>query len=268
MMRERRQQRRERRAARRCARRAGVERRRGERRINAVVGKAALTAALTLGAARHGDAHVHSRRSTSGIVGAAALPAAPDLRQIDRTLPTPLLEAARQRRRLSRNTHFDDHILAAAEKHGISPDLVRAIIQVESGFDHRARSHRGAKGLMQLMPGTGRDMGAHNLFDPRQNIFAGARYLRFLLDAFDGNVTLAAAAYNAGPTVVKRYGGVPPYEETQDYVQKVHSLLGLPAPDLQPSQALVDALLGVPGGLGHFEPPGLLGALGPGRRRS
>lgn len=265
MMRERRKQRRERRAARRNARRAGIERRRGERRINSVVGKAALTAALTLGAARHGDAHVH-RRSTSGIVGAASLPAAPDLRLIDRSLPTPLLESSRERRRLSRNTDFDDHIRAAAEKHDLSPELVRAIIQVESGFNHRARSHRGARGLMQLMPGTARDMGARNLFDPRQNIFAGARYLRFLLDAFDGNLTLATAAYNAGPTVVKRYGGVPPYEETQDYVQKVHSLLGLPAPDLRPPQAIVDALLGVPGGLGHFEPPGLLGAMG--RRRS
>jgi soluble lytic murein transglycosylase-like protein len=244
-MRERRKERRERRrAARRL--RGGFDRRRGERRINAVVGKAALTAALTLGAARHADANVHTRRTASGIVAITSRPAAPDLRRIEPDPPTPLIAAPGWRPRLSRNRDFDAHILAAAEKHGVSPDLVRAIIQVESGFDHRARSHRGARGLMQLMPGTARDMGARNAFDPRQNIFAGARYLRFLLDAFDGNVTLAAAAYNAGPTVVKRYGGVPPYEETQDYVKRVHSLLGLPAPSLTPPKSILDALFALP----------------------
>ena len=133
---------------------------------------------------------------------------------------------------------------------------MRAIIQVESGFDKRARSNRGARGLMQLMPGTARDMGARNAFDPRQNIFAGARYLRFLLDAFDGNVTLAAAAYNAGPTVVKRYGGVPPYEETQDYVKRVHSLLGLPAPILTPPKALLDVLFALPSDVADAISPG------------
>ena len=236
-MRERSRQRRERKAARRSLR--GI-RRRG-RRINAVVGKAAITAALTLGAARHGSPDTHARRSTSGIVAAASLPPLPAFHAPYRDLPTPLIQARPAVPRFSRNTHFDKHINAAAAKHGVSADLVRAIIQVESGFNHRALSHRGAKGLMQLMPGTARDMGARNAFDPKQNIFAGVRYLRFLLDAFQGNVTLAAAAYNAGPTVVKRYGGVPPYEETKNYVQRVQSLLTVQPADLWVPPALSDA---------------------------
>jgi Transglycosylase SLT domain len=144
--------------------------------------------------------------------------------------------------RLSRNTAFDAHINEAARKHGVDVDLVRAIIQVESGFNPRAVSRKGAKGLMQLMPDTARDMGARNALDPKQNIFAGVRYLRFLLDAFDGDLTLATAAYNAGPTVVKRHGGIPPYEETLNYVDRVHSLLGLQPPGLEPPPALLDAL--------------------------
>lgn len=152
---------------------------------------------------------------------------------------------------LSRNTTFDAHINEAARKHGVDVDLVRAIIQVESGFNPRAVSRRGAKGLMQLMPATARDMGARNVLDPKQNIFAGVRYLRFLLDAFDGDLTLATAAYNAGPTVVKRHGGLPPYEETLNYVDRVHALLGLQPglerpglerPGLEPPPALLDAL--------------------------
>ena len=121
-------------------------------------------------------------------------------------------------------------------------DLLRAIIQIESGFHPRAISSKGARGLMQLMPGTARDMGARNVLDPRQNIFAGARYLRLLLDVFDGNVTLAAAAYNAGPTNVQRHRGVPPFPETRDYVEKVHALLGLEPPNLAPPLAIVALL--------------------------
>ena len=249
-MRERSKHRRERRAALRRHLR-GIRRR--QRRINAVVGKAAITAALTLGAARHGSPDAHVRRAASGIVQAATLPSLPDFRAAHR-VPTPLLPPPTGLHRRSRNRHFDKHINEAAAKHGVDVDLVRAIIQVESGFDHRARSHRGAKGLMQLMPGTGRDMGARNLFDPKQNIFAGVRYLRFLLDAFQGNVTLAAAAYNAGPTVVKRYGGVPPYEETQNYVEKVHSLLGLPHGGPALPQSVVDAALWLPGEMAGAAP--------------
>jgi hypothetical protein len=108
--------------------------------------------------------------------------------------------------------------------------LVRAIIQVESDFDHLAISSKGAQGLMQLMPDTARRMGVTNAFDPRQNIFGGVRYLRFLLDLFRGDIALVAAAYNAGENAVTRYGGVPPYKETRGYVEKVQTLLGLVNP--------------------------------------
>jgi soluble lytic murein transglycosylase-like protein len=169
-----------------------------------------------------------------------------------------LLEPPGPRLLPSRDDRFDAHIEAAARRHGISVDLVRAIIQVESGFEPRAVSSKGAKGLMQLMPGTARDMGARNLLDPRQNIFAGARYLRLLLDAFDGNVTLAAAAYNAGPTTVLRHGGVPPFPETRGYVEKVHALLGLDPPNLATPLTVTDALFALPGDLQASLAPDIL----------
>jgi soluble lytic murein transglycosylase-like protein len=230
------------------------------------VSKAALTAALTLTAARPGSADIDARKSATRALEASNIYAGPDLPLIYREKATTLIQSPTTRARRSHNTEFDEHINAAAEKHGVSVDLVRAIIQVESGFNDRAISRRGARGLMQLMPGTARDMGARNAFDPRQNIFAGVRYLRFLLDAFQGNVTLATAAYNAGPTVVKRYGGVPPYDETQDYVERVQSLIGLPTEGLAPPPALMDALLAVPGDLAALTAPDILRSWRPPRR--
>jgi soluble lytic murein transglycosylase-like protein len=106
-------------------------------------------------------------------------------------------------------------------------DLVRAEIQVESGFDSRAQSPKGAMGLMQLMPATTADLGVRDPYDADQDILGGTAYLRRLLDRFDGDETLALAAYNAGPEAVRRYGGrVPPYRETQDYVRKVERAVG------------------------------------------
>jgi soluble lytic murein transglycosylase-like protein len=245
--RERRERKKVERRQRRALNRTRVRRRAGRRRINSAVGKATLTAALTLGAARPGAPETHSRRAGSRIVEAAIAPNLPDLRRADDDPPALVLEPNRPTLVLAKDSRFDADIEAAARKHGVGADLVRAIIQIESGFQPRAVSSRGAKGLMQLMPGTARDMGARNVLDPRQNIFAGARYLRRLLDVFDGNVTLAAAAYNAGLTNVQRYGGVPPFPETRDYVEKVHSLLGLDPPDLAPRPTTMEALLTVPG---------------------
>ena len=110
-----------------------------------------------------------------------------------------------------------------ARKHGVDPRLITAVIQVESDFRVRARSHKGAQGLMQLMPATAQELGVEDVWDPAQNIEGGTRYLKQMLDRF-GNLELAVASYNAGPTAVARYGRVPPYEETTRYVEKVLSL--------------------------------------------
>jgi soluble lytic murein transglycosylase-like protein len=126
-----------------------------------------------------------------------------------------------------RSSQWDDVIDFRAREHGIRPDLVRAVIQVESAFNPRARSHKGAMGLMQLMPGTARDLGVRNAYDPIENIRGGVLYLRSLLDQFNGNEELALAAYNAGPGAVNKYGGtVPPYRETRDYVTRIQGKAG------------------------------------------
>jgi soluble lytic murein transglycosylase-like protein len=116
---------------------------------------------------------------------------------------------------------YEPIVQQAARRHGLSPQLIRAVITVESAGDPRARSPRQAKGLMQLTDSTAGMLGVTDVWDPQQNIDAGARYLRRLLDRFDGNLEHALAAYNAGPTTVQRYGGTPPYPETRAYVKRV-----------------------------------------------
>lgn len=118
---------------------------------------------------------------------------------------------------------YAEEIAAASSRHGLDPALVRAVIEQESGFDPRATSPAGAGGLMQLMPGTARGLGV-DPYDPAQAIEGGTRYLRAQLDRFGGDVSLALAAYNAGPGAVERFGGVPPYAETQRYVERVLEL--------------------------------------------
>ena len=116
-------------------------------------------------------------------------------------------------------------ISLAAKAHGIDPALIRAVIHAESGFNPNARSRKGAIGLMQLMPGTASDMGVSNPDAAQQNIQGGVKYLAQLLDQYHGDVTLATAAYNAGPANVEKYRGVPPFAETQTYVKRVKLLL-------------------------------------------
>jgi soluble lytic murein transglycosylase-like protein len=114
-------------------------------------------------------------------------------------------------------------IADAARTHGVDPRLVAAVARRESAFNANATSHVGAGGIMQLMPATAKYLGVSNLYDPRQNVFAGARYLRTLLDTFNGDLDLTLAAYNAGPGAVQKYNGVPPYRETIAYVAAVRS---------------------------------------------
>lgn len=118
-------------------------------------------------------------------------------------------------------TAYGDEITAAAERWKVDPALVRAVIHAESAFRPDAVSHKGAQGLMQLMPGTAEIYGVEDPFDAAQNIEAGVQHLAGLLVRYDGDVTLAAAAYNAGEGAVKRWGGIPPYEETKVYVHRV-----------------------------------------------
>lgn len=119
---------------------------------------------------------------------------------------------------------YEPMIQNHAARYSLAPELVRAVIQVESGFNSRARSPKGAMGLMQLMPRTARDLGVVNAWDPDENIRGGAFYLRQLLDKYEGNEQLALAAYNAGPAAVDKYGQtVPPYRETREYVTRVGS---------------------------------------------
>jgi soluble lytic murein transglycosylase-like protein len=120
-----------------------------------------------------------------------------------------------------RSAQYDDLIKQNAETHGVSPHLVRAVIQQESAFNPRARSHKGAMGLMQLMPETAAELGVSDPYDPSENIRAGVTYLKGLLVKFAQNVELALAAYNAGPGAVQRYGTIPPYRETRDYVTRI-----------------------------------------------
>ncbi len=129
-----------------------------------------------------------------------------------------------------RASQFDGLIEEHATAHNVSPALVRAVIQAESAFNPRARSHKGAMGLMQLMPGTAAELGVLDPYNPTENIRAGVTYLKQLLVKYEHNESLALAAYNAGPAAVARYGTIPPYKETRNYVEKIRR-----ATDAQPA---------------------------------
>ncbi len=124
------------------------------------------------------------------------------------------------------SAEVDAMIEAAAARHGVDPNLVRAIVKVESNFNPRAVSRKGAMGLMQLMPGTARSLQVSNPFDPEQNVEGGVRHLKGLLQSYNGDVALSLAAYNAGAGAVARSGGVPPYRETRNYVRQISQLYG------------------------------------------
>ena len=180
-------------------------------------------AGLAILAATPAEAQVYLRRNADGVLEATDSPESSEFRL--RFSAKGLLIHSRGFRSRAR-PEFDPYIEDAAAKFGVSSDLVRAIISVESAFDEYAVSSKGAKGLMQLMPGTARRFGVSDPFDPAQAIMGGTEYLSYLLGLFRGNIDLAAAGYNAGENAVLRYGGVPPYKETRNYVIRVNHALG------------------------------------------
>lgn len=140
----------------------------------------------------------------------------------------------------SGDTSLDLIILRAGERHGVDPRLLHAVIWQESKYKVKAKSGAGAQGYMQLIPATAARFNCQDVYDPAQNIEAGTKYLRWLLDRFDGNVALALAGYNAGEGAVDKYDGVPPYNETQNYVRIITSRYGKTFhPILAPAQARV-----------------------------
>lgn len=132
----------------------------------------------------------------------------------------------------ARANSYGELISRHAAQHGVKPGLVRAVMRVESCYDRRAVSRVGARGLMQLMPGTASMLGVRDSFDADQNIGGGVRYLRMMLERFGQKTDLALAAYNAGPEAVAKHGGIPPFTETRNYVKKVLELYGK-SPDLR-----------------------------------
>ena len=119
------------------------------------------------------------------------------------------------------SNQFDPIISEASKKYALEAPLIKAVIKAESDFDPNAMSHKGARGLMQIMPMNYRLLNVENPFDPHQNIDGGARYLREMMDRYNGKLNLSLAAYNAGPGAVDKYGGVPPYPETTEYIERV-----------------------------------------------
>jgi cell wall-associated NlpC family hydrolase len=165
---------------------------------------------------------------------------------------------------------YDAMIVEAAQANNVPPALVKAVVRAESGFDPNAVSRAGAQGLMQLMPTTAAGLGVTDPFDPKQNLMGGAKFLRGLLDRFNGDVSKALAGYNAGPGAVEKYGGIPPYAETQAYVPKVlgfvdeyGGLAATGAPAAQPLAAASVNTAGIPAGYA-LVPLSALGIQAPG----
>ncbi len=185
---------------------------------------------------RSGAGEIYSYVDADGVIHFSNAPSDTHYRRVGRFGPKPDQQKLQTARREARApvaqqvrsyVEYEAHVRAAAERYKLPVGLLRAVMAVESNFDHLALSQRGAMGLMQLMPGTAKEMYVSDAWDPAQNIEGGARYLRILANLYDGDVMKTLAAYNAGPEAVKRAGGVPNIPETQNYVRKVLALYQL-----------------------------------------
>ena len=191
-------------------------------------GAGTLALLLVLAGALPASAQIYSWRDANGNLVLSNTQRPPD-GTAARTYSVPRADGVRSTTSVptSRTNAYDDVIVEHTQLNGVRPDLVRAVIQVESANNARATSPKGAMGLMQLMPATARQFGVINAYDPTENVRAGVAYLRHLLDRYGNNEELALAAYNAGPGAVDKYGEtIPPYRETRDYVRKVNKIAG------------------------------------------
>lgn len=189
---------------------------------------------------RHGDRRARERGTDDRRLGyrrrrvrtamlAAAMSSAPLARPVVALLPashvTPMIDVSTEFIAIPASEAYNEIIDEAAREYDMDPNLIHAVMQAESAFHPYAVSRAGAEGLMQLMPELSDEMGVSNAFDPRENIMGGVRYLKRLLDYHDGNIDLALASYNAGPGNVERYGGVPPFRETRNYVKTIKQIV-------------------------------------------
>lgn len=222
-------------------------------RIGLSIGLFAL-AGLELLAVPEASAQVYLRRNADGVLEATDSPESSQFRL--RFSAKGVIIHSRGFRSRAR-PEFDPHIEDAAARFDVSPDLIRAVISVESSFDEFAVSSKGAKGLMQLMPATARRFGVRNPFDPGQAIMGGTEYLKYLLNLFHNNIDFAVAGYNAGENAVLRYGGIPPYKETRNYVVKINSAINSGRLVVSSSESRLSRSAGATLGFSGSLPPSL-----------
>ena len=216
----------------------------------------ALAAAAVVATAGPADAQTSGPAVPDGIY----IPAAPTKPTYRRTAFAPAATRAPRRSWAGDSESFSRVIADAAAHHGVPERLIWAVIRVESGFDHRAVSRRGARGLMQLMPRTAAILGVRDSFDPRQNIDAGTRHLRAMMERFPYDLRLAIAAYNAGEKAVAAHRGVPPYPETRDYVMRVLNLYAVPVDCCQSQGSGIERIVQADGTIMYTNMPYALAA--------